>query len=128
MAKAPLPAPITAQGTRLSFRGTPLGRVVGVDGSRSCPPRVIRPLDDAAMDGSGRYVATLEPGQVEEEFTVQAIAPTLDESEVGQTGELDIEGKGWGWTGVTAYLESAKVSGKAGDFVRVSFTFRRSGR
>jgi hypothetical protein len=123
MANSPL---LPAQGTRVTFRGATLGRVLGVDGDAKAPPRILHPLSADCVDDAGRYVPVLEAGLLEQGVDLQVLAASVDFSLVGSRGELVVAGKGWNLTVPVAYLESAKVSAKVGDFVRVSFAFKRS--
>lgn len=116
--------PLTAQGVSITFRGYTLGRFVGIDGEFRSSPKTLHPID-GEVDAQGRYVALLEKTVLEESTGIEGYCTSVDRTLVGTTGQLSLTGSNWSW-GFNAYLEDFKVTGRAGEYLRISFTFRRT--
>ena len=116
-------APLTAQGVNITFRGQVLGKYVGIDGEFRAPPKTFNAID-GELDGQGRVIPVLEPAVLEESTGLEALCTGVDRTLVGRTGALAVTGTGWSW-GFNAYLEDFKVTGRVGEYLRVTFLLRR---
>jgi hypothetical protein len=123
---------ITSQGTSLTLTladggGTiNLGKLLDVDMAFNSPLREIKPLRDDALDESGRYLSIYEQTTCDHTMNVSALTTGFSVTSVGKKGSLSAVGVGWSITFPVAIMENMKVVAKVGDYLRVSYTFRRS--
>jgi hypothetical protein len=117
---------ITSQGTGVTFRGSVLGKVVGVSGSFVSPLKEIRPLTIGVDRDTGQYLCVFEQTLCEQIIEVEAMATSFSLSIVGSTGALSVSGSGWYLNFGIAICENVKVTAKVGDVLRLNYSFRRS--
>lgn len=124
------PSTITSQGSSLAWTTSSgvvnLGRIVDIDMTFNSPLREIKPLSSSALDESNRYLSIYEQTTCDHTMSVSAFATNFAVASVGQKGSLAAVGVGWSITFPTAVMENMKVTAKVGDYLRVSYTFRRS--
>jgi hypothetical protein len=116
---------ISAQGVTATFSGSNLGKVTDIDGDFNTSLKEIRPLANN-NDEAGRYLSVYEKTLCDHVVTLSAFAEQFSSNDVGASGALVISGNGWSLTFPSAVLEKLKVTAKVGDYLRVSYTFRRS--
>jgi len=120
-------AVISAQGTTISFGGSNLGKVTDIDAQFNSPSREIHPLMGNSVDEAGRYLSIYEKTVCDHTMSVSAIATSFNTSSVGTKAALTVSGAGgWSINFPHAIMESMKVVAKAGDVLKVSYTFKRS--
>jgi hypothetical protein len=117
---------VTSQGTTVSFNGSTLGKIVGVNGSFSTGAKEIRPLAANVAPDTGQYLAVYEQTTCDQTVELEAIAGSFNLSSVGKKGRLAVNGTGWSFSFGTAFLENIKVTAKVGDVLRLSYSFKRS--
>ena len=121
----------SSQGTTLTWTKTvggvvALGRLLDVDMTFNSPLREIKPLSSSALDESGRYLSIYEQTTCDQTINVTALLTSFYVSNVGSKGSLSATGNGWSISFPVSIMENMKVTAKVGDYLRVSYTFRRS--
>ena len=121
----------SSQGTSLVWTKTTggvtaLGRLLDVDMTFNSPLREIKPLSSSALDESGRYLSIYEQTTCDQTINVTALLTSFYVSSVGSKGSLSATGNGWSISFPVSIMENMKVTAKVGDYLRVSYTFRRS--
>lgn len=117
--------PITSQGVYASFGGTNLGKLTDIEGEFATALKEIRPLNNN-NDEAGRYLSVYEKTLCDHRVNVSAFAEAFNTSSVGSSSSLVISGQNWSISFPACVMESMKVTAKVGDYLRVSYTFRRS--
>lgn len=116
----------TSQGTTVSFRGSVLGKIVGINGSFATGAKEIRALKNNVAPDTGQYLSIYEKTTCDQTVELEAIAGSFNLANVGTKGSLSVSGVGWSFSFGTAFLESIKVTAKVGDVLRLNYSFKRS--
>jgi hypothetical protein len=116
----------SSQGTSVSFNGTTLGNVVGVNGTFSTGAKEIRQLANNTSRDTGQYLSIYEQTTCDQTVELEALADSFNLADVGTKGSLSVTGVGWSFSFGTAFLENIKVTAKVGDVLRLNYSFKRS--
>lgn len=119
--------PVTSsQGTSVSFAGSTLGKIVGVNGTFATGAKEIRELRNNVAQDTRQYLSIYEQTTCDQTVELEAIAGSFNLASVGTKGPLSVSGVGWSFSFGTAFLENVKVTAKVGDVLRVNYSFKRS--
>lgn len=116
----------SSQGTTVTFSGSTLGKIVGVNGTFSTGAKEIRELKYNVAPDTKQYLSIYEQTTCEQTVELEAIAGSFSLARVGTKGLLSVSGNGWSFSFGTAFLENIKVTAKVGDVLRLNYSFKRS--
>lgn len=116
----------SSQGTSVSFNGSTLGKIVGVNGTFSTGAKEIRALSPNVTPDTGQYLSIYEQTTCDQTVELEALAGSFNLASVGTKGALSVSGNGWSFSFGTAFLENIKVTAKVGDVLRLNYSFKRS--
>lgn len=121
-----MPAPLHSQGVAITFGGVALGLLAQeFDVDAKAATRTINAIDGAVENGL--YVPLVETTTLERTATLQGLCTALPSPELLATPRtLQFTGSGWAETVGLCVLDSWKYAGKAGEYMRVNFSFRRA--
>ena len=122
----------SAQGTTVSWGGANLGMLTSVQVRAGRSQLVDVTSVNATILGSGTnsrvlrevQVASVEPASVS--LTAYSTGITVDDTDRGDTRELDIQGNGWFYKG-DAILMDYNLAANVGGFVTISMEFQFTG-
>lgn len=121
-----MPAPLHSQGITILFAGVGLGifsRAFDLDSKAGT--RTINAMDGVVEHGL--YVPTVVATTKERSATIEGLCSAVpSQGLLGATGTLSFTGQGWTDPVGLCVLETFKVAGRAGEFLKINFTFRRA--
>jgi len=121
-----MPAPLHSQGVTIQFGGVALGLLAQeFENEAKAATRTINAMDGAVENGL--YVPQVETTTLERTTTLQGLCTVLPSPVLLATARtLQFTGSGWAETVGLCVMDSWKYAGRAGEYMRVNFSFRRA--